>query len=78
MQLLGLEEPGEEILLVLATEDTLAAKSAPSWISGYAFSDKGAAVLFPARTPAYPDSTFEELVFHEVGHILVFSRCWRR
>jgi hypothetical protein len=72
MQLLGLEEPGEEILLVLAGEQTLAAKSAPSWISGYAFSDRGVAVLFPARTPSYPDSTFEELVLHEVGHILVF------
>lgn len=60
MQLLGLEEPGEEILLVLAGEQTLAAKSAPSWISGYAFSDRGVAVLFPARTPSYPDSTFEE------------------
>jgi len=72
MQLLGLEEPGEEILLVLAGEDTLAAKSAPAWISGYAFSDRDVAVLLPARTPSYPDSTFEELVLHEVGHILVF------
>lgn len=72
MELLGLREAGEEILLVLATEDSLAAKSAPSWISGYAFSDRGVAVLFPARTPSYPDSTFEELVLHEVGHVLVF------
>lgn len=71
MRLLGLREADEEILLVLATEDTLAAKSAPSWISGYAFSDRSIAVLFPARTPSYPDSTFEELVLHEVGHILV-------
>jgi len=72
LQFLGLEEPGEEILLVLAGENTLAAKSAPSWVSGYAFSDRGVAVLFPTRTPSYPDSTFEELVLHEVGHILVF------
>jgi len=72
MRILGLEEPGEEILLVLATEDSLAAKSAPTWISGYAISDQGVAILFPARTPSYPDSTFEELVLHEVGHILAF------
>jgi hypothetical protein len=72
MSLLGLEDPGGEILLVLATEETLAAKSAPQWISGYALSDRSVAVLFPARTPSYPDSTFEELVLHEVGHILVF------
>ena len=77
MQLLGLDEPGEEILLVLALEDSLAAKSAPPWISGYAFSDRGLAVLFPARTPSYPDSTFEELVLHEVGHVLVFRALGR-
>ena len=71
MRLLGLEEADEEILLVLATEDTLVARSAPAWISGYAFGDRSVAVLFPARTPSYPDSTFEELVLHEVAHILV-------
>ena len=71
MDLLGLKESGGEILLVLAAEDSLAARSAPPWISGYAFSDRDVAVLFPARTPSYPDSTFEELVLHEVGHILV-------
>jgi hypothetical protein len=72
MRLLGLQEAGDPIRLVLAPEDSLVARSAPPWIAGYAFSDRGAAVLFPARTPAYPDSTFEELVLHEVGHILVY------
>jgi hypothetical protein len=72
MELLGLEGPGDPILLVLAPEDSLTAKSAPGWIAGYAISDRGVAVLFPERTPSYPDSTFEELVLHEVGHILVF------
>jgi len=71
MRLLGLEVPGESILLVLAPEDSLVARSAPTWISGYALNDRDVAVLFPARTPSYPDSTFEELVLHEVGHILV-------
>jgi len=72
MELLGLDDPGGEILLVLAVEETLVARSTPPWISGYALSDRSVAVLFPARTPSYPDSTFEELVLHEVGHILVF------
>jgi hypothetical protein len=72
MQLLGLEDPGGEILLLLAREGSPAARSAPAWISGYAFSDRGLAVLLPERTPSYPDSTFEELVLHEVGHILVY------
>ena len=72
MQLLGLQDPGGEILLVLAREESLAARSTPAWISGYAFSDRGVAVLLPERTPSYPDSTFEELVLHEIGHILVY------
>lgn len=72
MQLLGLEDPGDPILVVLAPEDSLVAKSAPEWIAGYAISDRGVTVLFPERTPSYPDSTFEELVLHEVGHVMVF------
>mgnify|MGYP001817783563 FL=1 len=72
MQLLGLEDPGEPILVVLAPEDSQVAKSAPEWIAGYAISDRGITVLFPDRTPSYPDSTFEELVLHEVGHVMVF------
>lgn len=71
MQLLGLQESGDPIYLVLAPEDSLAASRTPGWIAGYAFSDKDVAVLFPDRTPTYPDSNFEELVLHEVGHILV-------
>lgn len=71
MRLLGLEEPGNSILLVLAPEDSLVARSTPDWIAGYALSDRDVAVLFPYRTPSYPDSTFEELVLHEIGHILV-------
>lgn len=71
MDVVGLADPGPPIGVVLAPEGSVAAASAPPWIAGYAFSDNGVAVLFPARTPSYPDSTFEELVLHEVGHILV-------
>ncbi len=72
LEFLGLQDPGGEILLALVSEGAVAARSAPAWISGYALSERGVAVLFPARTPSYPDSTFEELVLHEIGHILVF------
>ncbi len=72
VELLGLERPGEPILLVLAPEESMAARSTPHWIAGYALSDRSAAVLFPERTPSYPDSTFEELVLHEIGHVLVY------
>lgn len=71
MDVVGLTDPGPPIAVILAGEDSVAAVSAPPWIAGYAFSDDGVAVLFPVRTPSYPDSTFEELLLHEVGHILV-------
>lgn len=71
MTLLGLREAGDPIRLVLVPEASSAARSTPTWIAGYAFSADGIAILFPERTPTYPDSTFEELVLHEVGHILV-------
>ncbi len=71
MRLLGLQEPGHPILVVLAPEESPAARSVPDWIAGFALSDRNVAVLFPQRTPPYPDSSFEELVLHEIGHILV-------
>ena len=72
MHLLGLEQAGNPILLVLAAEDSLAARSTPQWIAGFALSDRSTAILFPDRTPVYPDPTFEELVLHEIGHVLVY------
>lgn len=75
MQLLGLVEPGPPVLLVLAPEASPIGRRTPAWIAGFALGDRDTAVLFPARAPSYPDSTFEELVLHEIGHILVRRSC---
>ncbi len=72
MALTGQSSSGEPIRLVFAPESSQVAKATPEWISGFAVGAQSVAVLFPARTPGYPDSNFEELVLHEVGHILVF------
>lgn len=70
MGLVGLRSPGPPIRILLAPEDSPAARSTPSWISGFAYGNLGVVVLFPARTPAYPDSSFDELLFHELSHVL--------
>ena len=70
MQVLGLRRPGPPIRLTLAGEDSTVAQNTPSWIAGFAYPSLGVAVLFPERSPTYPDSNFEDLVLHEVSHIL--------
>ena len=70
--LTGQISAGEPIHLVLAPESSEVAKTTPRWIAGFAVGNRDLAILFPARSPGYPDSTFEELVLHEVAHILIF------
>jgi hypothetical protein len=71
MRLAGLEEPGPPIRIVLAPEHSDLARSVPEWIAGYAIGNAGVVVLFPGRTPSYPDASLEELLHHEVSHVLV-------
>jgi hypothetical protein len=71
LDLLGLQQPGPPIRVVLAAEGSEAARNTPSWISGYAYSALGVVVLLPERAPAYPDSSLEELLLHEVAHVLL-------
>jgi hypothetical protein len=71
MQLVGLEEPGPPIRVILAPEGSEAAERVPPWVSGYAFGEMGVIVLLPQRVPSYPDSSLDDLLRHEVAHVLV-------
>lgn len=71
MRLVGLEDPGPPIQVFLGPEGSDLAAGVPPWVSGYAFGDQGVIVLLPARTPTYPESSMEELLRHEVAHVLV-------
>ncbi len=71
MDLLGLENPGPPIRVVLAPEDTPAARRAPSWAVAYAVSGAGLVVLIPSRVPAYPDRSLETVLHHEIAHVLI-------
>lgn len=67
----GLAEPGPPIQVVLAGEESEAARSVGAWIAGYALSNAGLVVLFPARSPVYPHDTLEDVLRHEVSHVLI-------
>lgn len=71
MTLLGLEDPGPPIRVVLATEGTPAARRAPSWAVAYAVGGAGLVVLIPSRVPGYPDHSIESVLLHEVAHVLI-------
>ena len=75
MELVGLEAPGPDIHVVLAPESSPLARNVPAWVSGYtdaATTDLGSVVVLLAeRTPSYPDGGLEEVLAHEVTHVLI-------
>lgn len=71
VELAGLDHPGPPIRIVLAPEDSPQARAVHGWVAGYALGATGPVVIFPERTPSYPDHGLEELVHHEVAHVLI-------
>ncbi|HMB55268.1 MAG TPA: hypothetical protein VKU40_18260 [Thermoanaerobaculia bacterium] len=67
----GLADPGPPIPVFVEPEGTELATSTPSWVAGFATGADGVVVVFPARVGAYPYDSLEELVQHEVAHILI-------
>jgi hypothetical protein len=72
LALTGMSQPGPVIRVILADEHSTLAARAPSWVSGYALGALSTIVLFPARVPSYPDRNLENLLVHELAHILVW------
>ena len=71
MELLGLDEPGPPIRVIVAREGSIEARRAPSWVMAYAVGNAGWVVLLPQRIPAYPDGNLEQVLRHEIAHVLV-------
>jgi hypothetical protein len=71
MRLVGLDKAGDPIRVVLAPEGSTMAQQAPPPIGGFAVADKSLIVLFPARSPSYPHDTLEDVLHHEVAHVLM-------
>lgn len=67
----GLAEPGGPIQVVLAGENSNVARESSPWTAGFAISNAGLIVLFPSRSPVYPHDTLEDVLRHEVAHVLI-------
>jgi hypothetical protein len=67
----GLTEAGPPIHVVLASETSNTARDVPEWIAGLALGRTGVVVLFPDRAPVYPHDTLEDVLRHEVAHVLI-------
>jgi len=73
-RLVGLDGPGgpgAPIRVILVGEASAQALSAPPWVAGYALPEQGVVVLLPARSPRYPDSSLEDVLRHEMAHVLI-------
>ena len=71
VRMVGLDDPGASIHIILAGEDSAAASRVSASTAGYAISSEGLIVLFPARSPVYPHDTLEDVLRHEVAHVLI-------
>jgi len=69
-RLVGLRKPGPPIHIELAAESSDLARAVPLWIAGFARQDE--VVIFPSRSPSYPDSTIDDVLRHEVTHALIW------
>ena len=71
VRMVGLDDPGASIHVILAGEDSAVASRVSASTAGYAISSEGLIVLFPARSPVYPHDTLEDVLRHEVAHVLI-------
>ncbi len=69
-QLAGLPDAGAPVHIVLATESSDFARGVPQWVAGFAENESVA--IFPSRSPRYPDDTLEDVLRHEVAHVMIF------
>lgn len=70
IDLVGLNQPGGPIRVILAPDKSDLAKRVPEWVVGYAMGESSTVVLLPDRVANYPYDSLEGVLLHEVGHIL--------
>jgi len=71
VQLLAMTDAGPVIKVVLAAENSDWARQVPAWIAGFAVAGSDLVVIFPERSPSYPHDTFDDVLRHEVAHVLI-------
>ena len=68
---LGAPPSEEPIRVFLHPEDSTVARRTPAWVAGFAYSALDQVALFPERIPRYPSGSLEEVLRHEVAHVLL-------
>lgn len=71
-EFLGSTDAGTSIRVILITETSELARSVVPWISGFAVGESNLIVIFPSRSPGYPDNSLEDVLRHEVAHVLIW------
>jgi hypothetical protein len=69
--LVGLTAAGPAIHVVLASDQSDWAQGISPWIAGFARGASDEVVIFPARTPGYPHHSLEDVLRHEIAHVLI-------
>ncbi|MEM9290335.1 MAG: hypothetical protein AAGD01_01490 [Acidobacteriota bacterium] len=67
----GAPENGPPIRVILAREGSALATRVPPYITGYAYGHVGVVVLLVDRVPTFPNHSMEELLRHEIAHVLI-------
>src|SRR5262245_49341043 len=70
--LLGITDPDPPIRVILAHATSELARGVVPWISGFAVGESSLVVIFPARAPVYPDGTLDDVLRHEIAHVLIW------
>lgn len=60
------------VRVIVAGETTELARSTPAWIAGFAEGSASTIVVFPGRASSYPNNGLDELIRHEMSHILTW------
>jgi hypothetical protein len=71
VRLVGLDAAGPPVRVVLAEEGSEWSRQVTPWTAGYAVGEASLIVLFPARSPSYPHDSLEDVLRHEVAHVLI-------
>jgi len=71
VRVIGLDQPGPPMHVVLAAENSDWSRQVSPWTAGFAIGEAGLIVLFPSRSPSYPHDTLEDVLRHEVAHVLI-------
>jgi MYXO-CTERM domain-containing protein len=71
VRFVGLTDAGTPIQVILAGEHSAAAAQVSPSTAGYAIGSADLIVLFPSRAPRYPHDSLEDVLRHEVAHVLI-------